>query len=99
MNKYDTYREDFKNKLKTRIKQIEKLEHLAIELDDMISIYSNLQSDVVDKLDEKIRLSYNRETLVSTNELLGFFETLKENRENEITELYKELLTLKASQL
>ena len=94
-----TYREDFKDKLKTRINQIEKLEHLAIELDDMISIYSNLQSDVVDKLDEKIRLSYNRETLVSTNELLGFFETLKENRENEITELYKELLTLKASQL
>ena len=95
----NTYREDFKNKLKTRINQIEKLEHLAIELDDMISIYSNLQSDVVDKLDEKIRLSYNRETLVSTNELLSFFEILKENRENEITKLYKELLTLKASQL
>lgn len=99
MKKYDTYREDFKNKLKTRIKQIEKLENLVTELDDMISIYSNLQSDVVDKLDERIRLSYNRETFVSTNELLSFFETLKENRENEITKLYKELLTLKASQL
>lgn len=92
-----TPREEFKSELKSRISKIEKLELLLSEIEDMIDIFG--RKDDSNDLVHKFRTSYNRETLISNNELLKILEDIKENRETEITKLYTELLTLKVSQL
>lgn len=97
----NTYREDFKNKLKTRIGKIETLEMYLSDIQDMLNFFNKkeLSNESSNELQHGFRTSYNKETAISNKELITFLNILKENRENEITELYEELLTLKASQL